>query len=157
METKLGLKPAVTKKVAAQLNILLADEYVFLTKLLKYHWNIKGHNFISLHKLLDSQYKEVFEIIDEIAERIRALGHMTLGTLAEFSQHARIKENPGKFSSEWDMIKDLVLDHEAIVQVMRKDIPEMEDLTDFGTMDFVTKLMEQHERMAWFLRAHLEK
>lgn len=157
METAIGLKATTSKKVAGHLNVLLADEYVFLTKLLKYHWNITGPHFFSLHTLLDDQYKEVFEMIDAIAERTRSLGHPTYGTLAEFSKNSRLKEHPGKLPAAFDMIKDLVLDHEAIIQSLRLEIPEIEELTDFGTMDFLTGVMEQHEKMAWFLRAHLQK
>lgn len=156
METNIGLKAAVTKKVAGHLNVILSDEYVFLTKLLKYHWNITGAHFFPLHKLLDDQYREVFTMIDEIAERTRSIGHTAFGTLQEFSKHARIKEHPGKIPSAQDMIADLVKDHEAIIQAMRDVIPEIEEMGDFGTMDFLTGLMEQHEKMAWFLRAHLQ-
>lgn len=156
MKTEIGLKAEVTKKVAAQLNVILSDEYVFLTKLLKYHWNITGPSFFPLHKLLDDQYREVFVMIDEIAERTRSIGHVAFGTLHEFSKNSRIKENPGKIPSANEMIADLVKDHEAIICAMREVIPEIEDMTDFGTMDFLTGLMEQHEKMAWFLRAHLQ-
>lgn len=157
METLIGLEAASSKKIAGYLNKLLADEYVFLVKLLKYHWNITGPHFFSLHKLLDDQYKEVFKMIDEIAERTRSLGYQTLGTLTEFEKESSLKEHPGKFPAAFDMVKDLVLDHEAIIKSLRSQIPEIEELTDFGTMDFLTKLMEQHEKMAWFLRAHLQK
>ena len=156
METHIGLKADVTKKVAGHLNLLLSDEYVFLTKLLKYHWNITGAHFFPLHKLLDDQYREVFAIVDEIAERTRSIGHIAFGTLQEFSKHSRIQEHPGKNPASNEMIADLVKDHEAIICALRAAIPEIEDASDFGTMDFLTKLMEQHEKMAWFLRAHLQ-
>ena len=157
METSLGLKATATKKIAGHLNALLADEYLFLTKLLNYHWNITGPYFFPLHKLLDDQYKEVFEMIDALAERTRSLGYPTLGTLQEFSKTTRLQEHPGKLPSALDMVKELVLDHEAIIKILRSEIPEIEDLGDFGTMDFLTGVMEQHEKMAWFLRAHLQK
>lgn len=156
METNIGLKPKVTQKVAEHLNRILSDEYVFLTKLLKYHWNITGPNFFPLHKLLDDQYREVFAMVDAIAERTRSIGHIAFGTLQEFSTHTRLKEKPGKNPSAFDMIADLVKDHETIIMHLRKDIPEIEEMTDFGTMDFLTGVMEQHEKMAWFLRAHLQ-
>ena len=157
METRIGLKPEAAKNSAAVLNALLSDEYVFLTKLLNYHWNVKGPFFGQLHKLFDDQYREVFGMVDEIAERVRSIGHTTFGTLQEFSQNSRLKENPGKLPSTDEMIADLVRGHEAIIVAMREAIPDVEEQEDYGTMDFLTKLMEQHEKMAWFLRAHLEK
>lgn len=156
METSLALRPEVTRRVAQALNIVLADEYVFLTKLLKYHWNIAGPHFFTLHKLLDVQYREVFDIIDEVAERVRSLGHFSLGTLHEFSSTARIKEQPGHIPVADQMLADLVRDHETIIATLRSDIPWIEENGDFGTMDFLTKIMEQHEKMAWFIRAHLQ-
>lgn len=156
MKTHIGLDADASKQVAAHLNVLLSDEYVFLTKLLKYHWNITGAHFFPLHKLLDDQYREVFAMIDEIAERTRSIGHTAFGTLQEFSKHARIKEHPGKIPVSNEMISDVVQDHEAIICALRAVIPEIEETTDFGTMDLLTKVMEQHEKMAWFLRAHLQ-
>lgn len=157
METRIGLKTEASKNSAAFLNMLLSDEYVFLTKLLNYHWNVKGPFFGSLHKLFDDQYRDVFLMVDEIAERIRAIGHVAFGTLSEFSKNSRLQENPGKLPSTDEMIADLVRGHEAIIVAMREAIPDIEEQEDFGTMDFLTGLMEKHEKMAWFLRAHLEK
>ena len=155
--TRIGLKPKAAKDSAAILNMFLADEYVFLTKILKYHWNITGPYFFELHKLFDSQYHEVFEMIDEVAERVRSIGGVAFGTLAEFSKNSRIKEMPGEMPSAVEMLADLVRGHETIIVAMREAIPDIEEQEDYGTMDFLTKLMEQHEKMAWFLRAHLQE
>lgn len=155
--TRIGLKSNMAKNSAAVLNMFLADEYVFLTKLLKYHWNVTGPYFISLHKLFDDQYHEVFEMIDEIAERVRTVGGVAFGTLSEFSKNSRIKEMPGEMPSTPEMIADLVRDHEIIIVAMREAIPDAEEQEDYGTMDFLNTLMEQHEKMAWFLRAHLQE
>lgn len=156
MQTTIGLSADVTKNVAGHLNRILSDEYVFLTKLLKYHWNITGPYFFPLHKLLDDQYREVFGIIDEVAERTRSIGHIAYGTLQEFAQHTRLKEVPGHHPSALEMVAELVKDHETIIMNLRRDIPLIEDMGDFGTMDFLTGVMEKHEKMAWFLRAHLQ-
>ena len=157
METRIRLKAEASKNSAAILNMLLSDEYLFLTKLLKYHWNVTGPYFGSLHKLFDDQYNEVFKMVDAIAERVRSIGHKPFGTLQEFSQNSRLQETPGELPSTTEMIADLVRGHEAIICAMREAIPDIEEQQDFGTMDFLTGLMESHEKMAWFLRAHLEK
>ena len=157
METRICLKPAVAKNSAEVLNMLLSDEFVFLTKMLNYHWNITGPNFIAWHKLLDKQYHDVFEIVDEIAERVRSVGGVAFGSLQQFSKNSRIKENAGKLPSANEMIADLTRGHEQIICAMREAIPDFEEQEDFGSMDFVTKLLEQHEKMAWFLRAHLQE
>jgi starvation-inducible DNA-binding protein len=157
METRIGLKADVVKNNAAILNMLLSDEYVLLTKLLNYHWNVTGPFFGPLHKLFNDQYDEVFKMVDEVAERVRSIGGVAFGTLREFSDNSRLKENPGHIPSTNEMIADLVRAHEAIIVAMRQAIPDVEEQEDFGTMDFLTGLMEKHEKMAWFLRAHLQE
>ena len=84
------------------------------------------------------------------------MGHIAFGTLKEFSQNTRLKESPGENPKAETMIADLVRDHEAIICHLRSDIDIMEQLGDQGTMDFLTGLMQQHEKMAWLLRAHLQ-
>ena len=92
---------AITDKdragVVKILNALLADEYVLYTKTRNYHWDVVGPQFNELHKFFDAQYAELNEIVDDVAERARALGGHALGTLAEFSRHARLKEHPGEY------------------------------------------------------------
>ena len=94
--------------------------------------------------------------MDDVAERARALGGRALGTLAEFSQHARLKEQPGTYPDATGMLRDLLGDHEAVIRRLREDLEVvMEKHRDAGTNDFLTGLMEQHEKMAWMLRAFL--
>lgn len=156
MNLNIGLKPEVTKEAAEKLNKLLANEYVFYTKVLKYHWNITGPNFIALHKLLDDQYHQILTIIDGIAERVRMIGHTTQATLKEFSAAAEIKEKPGINPSTDEMIAELVADHETLIRMMRNYILWLEEHMEYGSVDFLNKTLEDHEKMAWFLRAHLQ-
>ncbi len=157
MIPNIGLSPGDRESVVALLNLLLADEYVLYTKTRNYHWNVKGPHFHDLHKFFESQYEAIDETIDEVAERARTLGGAASATLVEFTHAARLKEQPGTVPTATQMISNLVADHEAIIRILRVD---QEACTaqyhDAGTADFLTALMEEHEKMAWLLRAHLE-
>jgi len=139
------------------LNQLLSDEYVLYTKTRNYHWNVTGSDFSELHKFFEAQYEELDEIIDEVAERARSLGSNSLGTLTEFLKHTHLKEFPSDYPESQKMISNLLTDHELIIQNLRRDLALCaEKYNDAGTSDFLTGLMEQHEKMAWMLRAYLD-
>ena len=157
MEPNIGIASSDRAGVVGVLNTLLADEYVLYTKTRNYHWNVVSPRFNDLHKFFESQYEAIDELIDDVAERARTLGGHAVGTLAEFKQLGRIKEEPGRRPAARQMLQDLLADHEAIVQVLRKDLQTaMDKHGDAGTSDFLTGLMERHEKMAWMLRAFLE-
>ncbi|HME97053.1 MAG TPA: DNA starvation/stationary phase protection protein [Methylomirabilota bacterium] len=140
------------------MNNLLADEYVLYTKTRNYHWNVVGPQFNDLHKFFQEQYEALDEMVDEVAERARSVGGKAYGTLAEFSQHSRLKEQPGKQPAAATMVANLQADHEAMVRTLRADLETvMEKHNDAGTNDFLTGLMEKHEKMAWMLRSFNEK
>jgi starvation-inducible DNA-binding protein len=142
------------KAVVEILNRLLSDEYVLLTKTRNYHWNVTGPQFNDLHKFFESQYDELNEFVDEIAERARQLGGRAFGTLAEFAKTARLTEQPGATPAAKDMLSSLLADHEAVIRGLRGDIgPVAEQHKDMGTSDFLTGLLEKHEKIAWMLRA----
>jgi starvation-inducible DNA-binding protein len=157
MKPNIAITDDNRRAVVAILNALLADEYVLYTKTRNYHWNVVGPMFNDLHKFFEGQYEAIDAIVDEVAERARSLGGPAYGTLAEFSQHARLKEQPGQHPEAMAMIANLLADHETLIRQFRSDL----DLTltkhgDAGTSDFLTGLMERHEKMAWMLRAFQE-
>ena len=153
----LGLKDSSRKSIAALLVPVLADEYILYTKTRNFHWNIVGSRFHDLHKFFEGQYEAIDETIDEVAERIRSLGESSPGSLAEFLAATRLKEAAGKPLAADDMLAALLADHEALVRSLRKDIDRLgEELKDVGTQDFLTGLLEQHEKQAWMLRSFLE-
>lgn len=155
MKTNIGITDKNLKASATILNNLLADEYVLYTKTRNYHWNVVGENFQELHKFFESQYDALDVSIDDIAERVRSLGHFSLGSLKDFLSVARLSEK-GDATSAKKMLKSLLDDHETIIQILRKDIATTNDkLNDAGTADFLTGLLEQHEKMAWMIRAYL--
>lgn len=153
MSIQIGLKEGSRKGVAKILNALLADEYVLYTKTRNFHWNVTGPHFNDLHKFFESQYEALDGIIDEIAERVRALDETPIATLSEFLAKSRIKEPTGNLKAK-EMIECLLEDHEAIICQMREDIDDVGGkFHDSGNQDEITGWMEQHEKMAWMLRA----
>jgi starvation-inducible DNA-binding protein len=144
------------KEVATLLNTLLADEYILYTKTRNAHWNVEGKNFSELHKFFEGQYESLDIIIDNTAERVRALGHFALGTLKDFLQVKRLSEQNDNFSDHNSIIQTLLTDHESIIRFLYKDIVITAECKDLGTADFMTGIMEQHEKMAWMLRSYLQ-
>ncbi len=157
MKTNIGISEANRKTVAGQLAKLLADEFILYTKTLNAHWNLEGPDFHSVHIYFEDLYKESAEIIDSVAERIRQLGHFAPATLKDFIGLTHLTEQMKGGNSSLNLIKNLLGDHESIIEFIRSDIREFgEAHKDAGTSDFVTSLMEKHEKTAWMLRAHLK-
>lgn len=157
MNTNIGLEAKQREAVVGLLSALLADEYVLYTKTRNYHWNVVGPQFNDLHKFFQEQYEALDDVVDEVAERARTLGGHSIGTLAEFAQLTRLKEHPTRYPEAREMVADLLADHEAIIRTLRRDLETVaEQHRDIGTNDFLTGLMERHEKMAWMLRAFLE-
>ena len=158
MKMNIDLTEKSCDGAVAILNALLADEFILGTRTRNCHWNVTGPHFHDLHKLFASQYDALDEIMDDVAERARALGGHAVGTLSEFSALARLKEQPGKYPNASQMTRELLAGHEAVIRQLRAEVVMCgEKLGDAGTTDFLTGLMEQHEKMAWMLRAVLEE
>lgn len=154
--SNIGIPQKDLNKIVHALNILLADEYVLYTKTNYYHWNVHGKLFPELHLTFDNQYRALADIIDEVAERVRALGAPSFGSLTEFLQHTRLHETPGVIPNAHDMIKDLLDDHESVIRAVRDDMTSVvTHYHDYGTENFLGGLLEKHEKMAWMLRASL--
>ena len=152
----IGLDDGSVEKITGMLNSTLADEYLLLTKTKNYHWNVVDPRFNDLHKFFDEQYGQISEIVDEVAERVRSIGGKTIATMTEFLQITRLKENPSEYPNANTMLENLLNDHETIIRQLRKDLETCEQLGDAGTTDFLTGIMEEHEKMAWMLRSFLE-
>jgi len=158
MKPNIGITDKDCAGVVKILTNLLADEYVLYTKTRNYHWNIVGQQFNDLHKFFESQYEELNDIVDDVAERSRMLGGSSIGTLGEIAQYTRLKEHPGHYPPANEMIANLLTDHETIIRHVREDLQIAAEMWhDMGTSDFLTGLMEKHEKMAWMLRAFLGK
>jgi starvation-inducible DNA-binding protein len=156
MKTEIGIKPSNTAEIAGALNGLLADEHVLYIKTRNAHWNVEGPDFLTIHRFFEEQYKQLEEIIDEIAERIRTIGHYAEGTLAGFLKETHLSEETRNRNNSAGFISSLLLDHESIIIHLREQIEQFQDKwKDTGSSDFITGLLKTHEKMAWMLRAHL--
>jgi len=151
----IGIKEADRKKIADGLAHLLADTYTLYLKTHNYHWNVTGPMFNSLHLMFEAQYTELATAVDEIAERIRALGFPAPGSYHEFSELSSINEERGS-PNAIEMITQLATDQEAIVRTARSIFPVVEEATDEPTADLLTGRMQIHEKTAWMLRSMLE-
>ncbi len=135
---------------------LISDEHVIFHKLRNYHWNVRGMYFSELHGVFERQYGLIASRIDEAAERIRQLGYPAPGTMTDFLQLTNLTEYPGDYPNASVMIGNILEDHEAVVRYMRQEIEAEEGCKlDIGTVDFLTTLIRDHEKMAWMLRATL--
>lgn len=153
----IGLSNDERAGVSRILNRALSDEHVLYIRTRNYHWNVTGMHFKSLHEFFEEQYKQIEIAIDEIAERARALGFRALGSMTEFIQHTHLSEqNPAEVPDATGMLRNLLADHEAVIKQLREDIDACDEkFNDTGTADFLTEKLEDHEKMAWMIRAYL--
>jgi starvation-inducible DNA-binding protein len=155
---EIGLSQRNREGVVSILVPLLADEYLIYTKTRNYHWNVTGRQFHDLHKFFEEQYGQLNVIVDQAAEQNRQFGGWAPGTLEEMLKYTRLKESPGKYPRAEEMIADLLGDHEAIINSLRKDLETvMETYHDAASNNFLTDLLERHQKMAWMLRATLKQ
>lgn len=154
----IGLLEKNQVKVVDILNKVLANESVLSIKTRNYHWNVIGPNFSELHKFFDEQYGQLDDIIDQVAERSRALDGKSIATMTEFLVKTDLKEYSKQYPEALQMVFNLLQDHKVIIRNLRKDLETCaSEYGDMGTSNFLTDLMEKHEKMAWMLRAFLEK
>ncbi|MFT3935944.1 MAG: DNA starvation/stationary phase protection protein [Chitinophagaceae bacterium] len=157
MTTNIGISDKNRQAVAEALSKLLADEYVLYTKTRNAHWNVEGPDFHTKHIFFEGQYGQLEEIIDNVAERIRSIGHYAPATLKAMLDLTHLTEKSRAKNDSEGFITELLADHEAVIIYIRENINRFaNELGDAGTSDFITGLMETHEKMAWFLRAHLK-
>lgn len=156
MKTSIGIKEEARQKIAEFLSVILADEHILYTKTRNAHWNVEGSDFHAMHLFFEEQYGELEGVIDEIAERIRQIGHYAPGTLKSFLELTRLTEAKEGKNDSTSYIKELKADHESIIIHIRENIEWIEDANDNGTADFLIAIMQGHEKQAWMLRAHLK-
>jgi starvation-inducible DNA-binding protein len=157
MKTQIGITSENINIGVQKLSRLLADEFVLYTKTRNAHWNVEGYDFYNKHIFFEQQYNQLDEIMDNVAERIRSLGHYAPATLKDFLNLTQLTEAKSQDNDSIGFIKELLSDHESIIVFLRANIDHYAtDLKDYGTSDFITGLMETHEKMAWMLRAHLK-
>lgn len=152
----IGISEKDRKKIAEGLSRLLADSYVVYLKTHNFHWNVTGPMFQTLHVLFMTQYTELWNALDLIAERIRALGYPAPGSYKRFVELSSIPEEDGVPKAR-DMIRQLVSGQEAVARTARQVFAIVEKASDQPTADLLTQRMEVHEKNAWMLRSLLEE
>ena len=158
MKIDIGIKDKDRKKIADGLSHFLADSYTLYLKTHNFHWNVTGPMFNTLHTMFEGQYTEQWTALDEIAERIRALGFNAPGSYAQFVKLSSIKEEPGvPEAPEWkEMVRQLVLGNEAVCRTARSVLKTADEAGDDPSVDLLTQRLQTHEKPAWMLRSLLE-
>lgn len=155
MAIDIGISDKDRKKIADGLSCLLADSYTLYLMTHNFHWNVTGPQFNSLHNMFMTQYTEQWTALDEIAERIRALGYPAPGTYKEYVKLASIKEVEG-VPAAMEMVSLLVKAQEATARTARQLLPVVADANDQPTADLLTQRLNIHEKTAWMLRSLLQ-
>jgi starvation-inducible DNA-binding protein len=149
-----GIGEADRQAIAEGLSRLLADSYTLYLKTHNYHWNVVGPMFNTLHLMFEEQYTELALAVDQIAERIRALGERAPGSYREFLELSSVEEESERPDAE-EMIRQLVIGQETVVRTARQVFPAVEAANDEPTADLLTQRMQVHEKTAWMLRSLL--
>ncbi len=158
VKIQIGINETNRQAVASELAKILADENVLYIKTKNAHWNIEGVDFYDKHKFFETQFGQLDEMIDRVAERIRSIGHYAPATLKSYLSLTHLTEVNREKNDSQGFIKVLLEDHESIILILREHIKSFSNkFHDLGTSDFITGLMENHEKMAWFLRSYLKK
>ncbi|NRR92091.1 DNA starvation/stationary phase protection protein [Winogradskyella undariae] len=153
----IGITDQNRKAIANQLSKILADEFVLYSKTLKFHWNIEGPDFHTVHIYLETLYHEQQTIVDNVAEKIRMLGHYVPATLQDYLDLTHLTEETKGGNDSQSIFAELLEDHESIIVSLREEIEPISDKWKAeGIGDYITGLMEQHQKTAWMLRSHLK-
>ena len=153
-QINIGIADKDRKKIAEGLSRLLADTYSLYLKTHYFHWNVTGPMFNTLHLMFETQYNELWNAVDPVAERIRALGYPAPGSYSEFAKLSSIPESKG-IPEAMDMVRELVAGHEAVPRTARSLFPDVDKAADEPTADLLTQRMDIHEKTAWMLRSLL--
>lgn len=158
MKIDIGIPEDARREIAQGISRLLADTYTLYLKTHNFHWNVTGPMFNTLHLMFEQQYTEMATAVDQIAERIRALGFNAPGSYAEFIKLTSIREEPGATEApDWrEMVRQLVVGNEAVCRSARRAIDVADDGDDEPTEDLLIQRLQTHEKYAWMLRSLLQ-
>jgi starvation-inducible DNA-binding protein len=154
-DINIGISADERHAIAAGLSRVLADSYTLYLKTHNFHWNVTGPMFNTLHIMFEQQYTELAVAVDEIAERIRALGVPAPGSYTQFASLTSLKDET-EVPTAMAMVKQLVEDNETVVRTAREVFPTVDEANDEPTADLLTQRMQVHEKTAWMLRSLLE-
>ena len=152
----IGISEQNRRAIAEQLSKILADEFMIYSKTLSAHWNIEGPDFHSVHLYLETLYNEQQVIVDTVAEKIRTIGHYVPAQLGKYLELTHLSETAVQKNDSRTLFADLLEAHESVIVFIRENIkPFADKLKAEGISDYITGLMEHHEKTAWMLRSHL--
>lgn len=155
-QINIGISEKDRKAVADGLSKVLADTYTLYLTTHNFHWNVTGPMFNTLHEMFMTQYTELWNSIDLIAERIRSLGHPAPGSYGQFNKLASIADAPATPPPALEMVAILVAGHEAVARTAREVFPIAEKAADEPTADLLTQRLTVHDKTAWMLRSLLQ-
>lgn len=155
-DMNIGLGANARKEVSACLGQMLASTYILQLKTQNYHWNVTGPQFNGLHTLFGTQYDAIALAVDEIAERIRSLGHITPASYREFGPASVVKEDKSAVTDANEMVANLAADNELVAKHCREWLARVQKAGDEGSADLLIRRMQEHEKAAWMLRSHLQ-
>lgn len=150
---KTGLDANARKAVAEALNGVLADTFVLYQKTHSYHWNVTGPFFHPFHVMFEEQYREMWAALDELAERVRALGEFAPASAKAFMDTSALESVDETVPSADQMVKNLLADHETLIRRAREALDVADDVDDVASEDLLTQRIQTHEKTAWMLRA----
>ena len=142
--------------IANGLSRVLADTYTLYLTTHNFHWNVTGPMFNTLHAMFMAQYTELWNAVDPIAERIRALGHAAPGSYGQFGKLATVADAPATPPKALEMVRILVKGHEEVARTARDLFAVVSEANDQPTADLLTQRLDIHEKTAWMLRSLLE-
>ena len=153
MRLNTGIEESKRELIGKGISQLLAETYTLYLKTHKYHWNVVGPMFQSLHLMFETHYNDLAQAVDEIAERIRVLGLKAPGSFTEFSKLSQVKEDPELEISASNMIQNLLEDHEQVARTAKSVLGDVQQANDEGTNSLLGTRIEYHEKVAWMLKS----
>ena len=151
LETPTDLGSNARRDIAGALNALLADTFALYLKTKNFHWHVSGPHFRSLHLLFDEHGDQIFAMTDEIAERVRKVGGLTIHSIGEISRLQRIPDNDADYVDPLDMVAELRSDNQALLSSMREAHELCDEENDVATASLLENWIDQAERRVWFL------
>ncbi len=156
MRKQVHQSPEDRQAVVTILNSLLADEFMLYTKTRNFHWNVVGPSFMEMHRLLDEQYQMLNLTVDDVAEQVRSVGGVAIGTLVEMKQQTRLQEFPGHLPEALKMLEALMNDHEQVSETLHDAIDQCQEHHDPGSENLLQEILMKHQKTAWVLRSYLQ-
>ena len=151
LDTPTDLAQPAVDKISASLNVLLADAFALYMKTKNFHWHVSGRHFRDYHLMLDEQSEAIFATTDQLAERVRKLGGVTLRSIGQVAKLQTIQDNNEAYVPPHEMLRELMEDNKHMAEAMRKAHKLCDDHEDSGTAGLLETFIDETERRTWFL------